>query len=110
MTTEGMRAAAERVMADREFARRVYDAPDSASPIGFDLDPAEFQALQRAVTADVDAARGEVSGYSFSWGTLDIGFVNVGEIARDPASGLPTGKRMHKPFVITKELDQSSPG
>jgi type VI secretion system secreted protein Hcp len=28
---------------------------------------------------------------------------------RDPASGLPTGKRQHKPFVITKELDQSSP-
>ncbi len=27
---------------------------------------------------------------------------------RDPASGLPTGKRMHKPFVITKELDKSS--
>ena len=28
---------------------------------------------------------------------------------RDPASGLPTGKRMHKPFVVTKELDKSSP-
>ena len=28
---------------------------------------------------------------------------------RDAASGLPTGKRMHKPFVITKELDRSSP-
>lgn len=28
---------------------------------------------------------------------------------RDPASGLPTGKRQHKPLVITKELDQSSP-
>ena len=28
---------------------------------------------------------------------------------RDPESGLPTGKRMHKTFVITKELDQSSP-
>src|SRR4051812_13146781 len=28
---------------------------------------------------------------------------------RDPASGLPTGKRMHKPFVITKELDRASP-
>lgn len=28
---------------------------------------------------------------------------------RDTASGLPTGKRMHKPFVITKELDKSSP-
>ena len=28
---------------------------------------------------------------------------------RDPASGLPTGKRMHKPMPITKELDKSSP-
>jgi len=28
---------------------------------------------------------------------------------RDAASGLATGKRMHKPFVITKELDRSSP-
>ena len=28
---------------------------------------------------------------------------------RDPASGLPIGKRMHKPFVVTKELDKSSP-
>jgi type VI secretion system secreted protein Hcp len=28
---------------------------------------------------------------------------------RDAASGLPTGKRMHKPLVITKELDKSSP-
>lgn len=28
---------------------------------------------------------------------------------RDAASGLPTGKVMHKPLVITKELDKSSP-
>lgn len=28
---------------------------------------------------------------------------------RDQASGLPSGKRMHKPYVITKELDKSSP-
>jgi type VI secretion system secreted protein Hcp len=28
---------------------------------------------------------------------------------RDPASGLPTGKRQHKPLVITKELDKSTP-
>ena len=27
----------------------------------------------------------------------------------DPASGLPTGKKMHKPFVIAKEVDKSSP-
>ena len=29
---------------------------------------------------------------------------------RDHASGLPTGKRMHKPFVITKEWSASKPG
>jgi type VI secretion system secreted protein Hcp len=28
---------------------------------------------------------------------------------RDPQSGLPTGVRMHKPFVLTKELDKSTP-
>jgi type VI secretion system secreted protein Hcp len=28
---------------------------------------------------------------------------------RDPASGLPTGKRMHKPLTVTMELDQSTP-
>jgi len=28
---------------------------------------------------------------------------------RDPASGLPTGKRMHKPLTITKEVDRSTP-
>jgi type VI secretion system secreted protein Hcp len=28
---------------------------------------------------------------------------------RDAASGLPTGKRHHKPFVITKPVDKSSP-
>ena len=28
---------------------------------------------------------------------------------RDAASGLPTGKRQHKPFNITKEVDKSSP-
>jgi type VI secretion system secreted protein Hcp len=28
---------------------------------------------------------------------------------RDAATGQATGKRQHKPFVITKEIDQSSP-
>jgi type VI secretion system secreted protein Hcp len=28
---------------------------------------------------------------------------------RDPVSGLATGKRLHKPFVIIKEIDRSSP-
>ena len=28
---------------------------------------------------------------------------------RDPSSGLPTGKRQHKPFVIKKEIDKATP-
>ena len=28
---------------------------------------------------------------------------------RDQASGLPTGKRQHKPLIITKEVDKSTP-
>lgn len=28
---------------------------------------------------------------------------------RDPSSGLATGKRMHKPFIFTKEIDKASP-
>lgn len=28
---------------------------------------------------------------------------------RDVASSLPTGKRQHKPFIITKELDNTTP-
>ena len=28
---------------------------------------------------------------------------------RDPASGRPTGKRVHKPFVVTKNIDRASP-
>lgn len=28
---------------------------------------------------------------------------------RDAASGLPTGKRQHKPFTITKSVDKTSP-
>jgi len=30
-------------------------------------------------------------------------------IPRDPQSGLPTGQRIHKPLMITKEFDSSSP-
>ena len=28
---------------------------------------------------------------------------------RDPATGLPTGRRQHKPLVISKEVDKASP-
>lgn len=43
-------------------------------------------------------------------GTIQVNAV-MHEIVspRDPASGRPTGKRAHKPFVITKTVDRASP-
>lgn len=38
-----------------------------------------------------------------------IRYVNEVTSPRDRASGQASGKRMHKPFVITKELDAASP-
>lgn len=41
-------------------------------------------------------------------GTCTISFDQEIVSPRDAASGLATGKRQHKPFVITQELDKSS--
>ncbi len=39
-----------------------------------------------------------------------VGDVNGdGVQTADPASGLPTGKRQHKPFVLTKPVDKGTP-
>ena len=37
-----------------------------------------------------------------------IGFTHEVVSPRDAASGLPTGKRQHKPFTITKKIDSTS--
>lgn len=56
---------------------------------------------------------GQVKGSITQKGREDsIGVIAVSHSIvspRDPQSGLPTGKRMHKPWVFTKELDKSSP-
>lgn len=38
-----------------------------------------------------------------------LGFSHEISSPRDAASGLPTGKRMHRPFTIIKEIDCSTP-
>ena len=66
------------------------------------------------VPADPDAADGTltVTGQkqgSFGTRLTITAFSHEIVSPRDPASGLPTGKRIHKPFVITKPIDKSSP-
>lgn len=59
------------------------------------------------------AKQGEIKGDVFERGKE--GLIKVVAYAheivspRDVASGMATGKRQHKPFVITKELDKASP-
>jgi len=56
---------------------------------------------------------GQVKGSVTQKGREDsIGIIAVShtiQTPRDPQSGLPTGQRMHKPFVLTKELDKATP-
>jgi type VI secretion system secreted protein Hcp len=73
--------------------------PATAAPDGGAL--ASAQATTRHV-AVLKGSAGEVS--------IDVLALTHEIISpRDPASGLPTGKRQHKPFTLTKPVDKSSP-
>jgi type VI secretion system secreted protein Hcp len=53
---------------------------------------------------------GQFHGGDGSQTLIDFSGFTEGVVSpRDPASGLPTGKRQHKPITITKEIDASSP-
>lgn len=57
--------------------------------------------------------QGKINGSVSKAGREDsikvIAVIHEVDSPRDAASGLPTGKRQHKPFIITKEVDKSSP-
>ena len=54
--------------------------------------------------------QGVIKGGDGSKTQIDISGFTEGVISpRDAASGLPTGKRQHKPITITKEIDAASP-
>ena len=57
--------------------------------------------------------QGDIKGSVTQRGREDsimvIGFSHEILSPRDAASGLPTGKRQHKPIIITKEIDKATP-
>lgn len=74
--------------------------------------PADATALSQAAQAnDMDQVRSLLLKHGFTEEQLSFHQIEVRSVVspRDAASGLPTGKRQHKPMVITKELDKSSP-
>lgn len=57
--------------------------------------------------------QGQIAGSSTRAGREGLievyGFSHEVVSPRDAASGLPTGKRQHKPLTVTKEIDKASP-
>ncbi len=66
-----------------------------------------------SAAADPNAAAGTVqivAAIQGAIGPFDLqAFSHEIVSPRDPASGLPTGKRQHQPITITKQLDASTP-
>ncbi len=75
----------------------------TASTAGSDPD-----AISAAMTA-IGQKSGNIAGDGPGGAILVSGLSHDIISPRDAASGLPTGKRQHKPMVITKELDRSTP-
>ena len=75
----------------------VYGRPPFA---GGKVSISDFCVMIALKSAKTTIALNKIEVLSYSYGIIS---------PRDAASGLPTGKRMHKPFVITNELDKSSP-
>jgi type VI secretion system secreted protein Hcp len=65
-------------------------------------------AIQGTFTA-TGQKQGAITGDGPNGSMILIGLSHAIVSPRDAASGLPTGKRQHKPITITKELDRSTP-
>lgn len=65
-------------------------------------------AIQGSFTATA-LKQGAIAGDGPSGSIILNGLSHAIISPRDAASGLPTGKRQHKPFTITKELDKATP-
>ena len=111
MTSKDMRTAIERIKSDPEFAQRAYEEPEAVLPVEYDLDPSQWQAVHRALAADVDRGDEEVAGFvALDWGSREI-FPNLDLLisARDVATGQASGKRHYRPISFIKEQDKLSP-
>ena len=79
MKAKDVRAAVDRIKADPDFARRAYEDPEAVLPIEYDLDPSQWQAVHRALVADMEDAN-DVTGFQLAdWGT--VAFIHLDELS-----------------------------
>ena len=88
--------------------------PGAQGPSG-QQGPAGAAGSPGGAAADPNAVDGTVSVVGAKQGAFSTTPITITGVSheivspRDPASGLPTGKRQHKPFTITKQLDKTTP-
>ncbi len=70
---------------------------------------AALNAYMRITAESQGTIKGSVAKAGREDAIMIIGISHEVTSPRDAASGLPTGKRQHKPFTITLEIDKSSP-
>ena len=73
--------------------------------------PGETQTVSNPILGQFSVT-GQKQGPFHNGNSTSIDFTGFTEgvlSPRDPASGLPTGKRIHKPLTITKQIDATSP-
>ena len=121
--TTNLKAAVDRIFADPDFARRVYEDPESTLVGECGLNDDDVRAVHAALAADVGEARDEVADVaafdivktpSPPSGPVPIPYPNLGLLAsaaavRDAASGKTSGRRQFGSIKIVKESDASSP-
>lgn len=104
--TTNLKAAVDRIFADPDFARRVYEDPELTLGGECGLDDDDVRAVQAALAADVAAARdevGDVAAFDIlktpgpPSGPVPIPYPNLSSLAaaaaRDVSRGRASGRR-----------------
>jgi type VI secretion system secreted protein Hcp len=80
-----------------------------AAPDPWAVPPESNMTRATSVLLFVDGIEGSVAASGVEGAIAVLGFSHSVVSPRDAASGLPTGKRQHKPVVVTKPVDKATP-
>jgi hypothetical protein len=64
MSQQTVEAAIEKIVADPEYAAKVYQGAEEALTSQFDLAPGEWRAIEASLKQDVEDSLGDVQGHT----------------------------------------------
>jgi len=84
--------------------------PPNPLVLGSAINPAQQGVIHMSAQGRTQGdIRGECTIEGLEGSTVCIGFSHGIVSPRDAASGLPTGKRQHRPLIVTKYIDRTTP-